>query len=129
MLDGLDKYILAIFCVFWCEFVAADQDVQRRGLTQSVKTVVGGEMIRENPSVAIRNAAVKIILDISRREGFTQLDRALLIRAQKGADLLPDLFPPAPAPDQGAEQAEPLDPEAKAWGELLDRTPAVAKAN
>lgn len=127
MLDRLDKGVLAIYCVYMAEFVAANEDVRVRGFTTRVKTVSGDHMLRENPAVSIRDTAAKMILDISRREGFTQLDRAMLMRAQKGADMPADLF--AQVVPAAADVEEDIDPEAAGWAKLLDPEQPPAKPN
>jgi P27 family predicted phage terminase small subunit len=120
MLDALDKYVLAMFCVYVVEFVSANEEIQANGFTTRVKTISGDHMIRENPAVSIRNTAAKIVLDISRREGFTQLDRALLARTQKAADIDPaDLFD-LPATVDAHPEPDENDANAVAWAGLLD---------
>lgn len=130
MLDALDKYVLAMFCVYVVEFVQANEQIQRDGFTTRVKTISGDHMLRENPAVSIRDTAAKIVLDISRREGFTQLDRAILVRTQRTADIQPeDLFTtPVPSAPPG-ESDDDADPNAKAWSHLLDGDQPPAKPN
>jgi P27 family predicted phage terminase small subunit len=128
MLDALDKYVLAMFCVYVVEFVQANEQIQRDGFTTRVKTISGDHMLRENPAVSIRDTAAKIVLDISRREGFTQLDRAVLLRTQRSANIDPsDLFtPPAASNDTTEDQ----DDNSRAWSGLLDpEQPPNAKPN
>jgi P27 family predicted phage terminase small subunit len=118
MLDALDKYVLAMFCVYVVEFVQANEQIQRDGFTTRVKTISGDHMLRENPAVSIRDTAAKIVLDISRREGFTQLDRAVLLRTQRSADIDPaDLFTP---PAAGRDTTEDQDDNSRAWSGLLN---------
>jgi P27 family predicted phage terminase small subunit len=132
MLDALDKYVLAMFCVYVVEFVQANEQIQRDGFTTRVKTISGDHMLRENPAVSIRDTAAKIVLDISRREGFTQLDRAVLVRTQRSADIDPaDLFtPPAPSTDASLDESgEDADPNSTAWSHLLDGEQPPSKPN
>lgn len=119
MLDALDKYVLAMFCVYIVEFVQANEQIQRDGFTTRVKTISGDHMLRENPAVSIRDTAAKIVLDISRREGFTQLDRAVLARTQKSADIVADLFQPMVTATEDEPDQE-QDANTRAWAGLLD---------
>src|SRR5437870_4950610 len=83
MLDGLDRHTFAIFCVNVAEFVQANEDIIVNGYSRRVKTISGDYMSRENPALSRRAEAVKNILDLSRRFGFTPLDRYALFRVSK----------------------------------------------
>ena len=62
-LDRLDRFTFAMFCIYVGEFIAAEDDILAHGYSVKVKTVSGDRMPRENPSVARRDFAAKMILD------------------------------------------------------------------
>lgn len=90
LLDSVDRHSFAIFCVYMAEFLAAHDDVLRNGYSTMVKTISKDLMPRDNPAVARRDNAVKVILEFSKRFGFTPLDRYALLKDQFGVrDWLP----------------------------------------
>ena len=56
-----------------------------------MKTVSGDMMPRENPSVARRDLAAKMILEMSRMFGLSQVDRFNISKIARGAGLQGDL--------------------------------------
>jgi P27 family predicted phage terminase small subunit len=117
MLEPIDRHTFALFCWYCAEFVQACEDIRRNGYSREVATIAGGNMLRENPAVARRDSAQKIVLDMSRRFGLTPLDRATLAATQKRADYMP---PADELPLEPTAEAE-VAPEAKAWAALLDQ--------
>lgn len=119
LIDTIDRPMFAMFCVYAAEFVAANEDLLKNGLTKLVKTISGDAMLRENPAVSIRDHAAKICMDLSRRFGLSPLDRAYVLKVQKGADIAPpDLFD---LPEPPAVEARPVDPGTAEWNALLDQ--------
>jgi phage terminase small subunit len=116
MIEDVDRYQFALYCVYVVEFFAATEDILVNGYSMPVKTVSGDRMLRENPSVSRRDVAAKMILELSRRFGKTALDRYALLRTQKIADAAPGLFDASPALAE-----EPVDPHARAWDALLNQ--------
>src|ERR1700730_13641464 len=74
LLEGLARHTFAIFCVNVGEFVQANEDIIIQVYSNRVRTISGDYMLRENPAVNRRGEAVKNILDLSKRFGFTPLD-------------------------------------------------------
>lgn len=79
LLAPLDRSNFALFCIYAAEFVAANEDVLVNGYSSRVKTVSGGYMPRENPSVARRDFAGKMMLDLSAKFGLSPQDRNRLM--------------------------------------------------
>ena len=84
ILDRLDRHTLAMFCYYLDRFWAAVAQLAQDGETQRVKTVAGGYMLRDHPSVRHRDDAAKVVFDLSAKYGFTPLDRHKLIREIAG---------------------------------------------
>lgn len=82
LLTPLDRHTFAILCVYMGEFVAANEEILRKGYSVNVKTVSGDKMPRENPAVSRRDLAVKVVLELSKRFGLTPLDRYGLFKDQ-----------------------------------------------
>lgn len=95
--------IFAMFCIYYAEWVAANEDIMGNGLTQSVETVAGGKMERIRPIVRIRDGAFDQVMKLSARFGLTPTDEYDLFRNQQlAAALNPTLFD-----RPGAASAEP----------------------
>jgi hypothetical protein len=62
------------------EFLIANEDIAKQGYAAKVKTVSGDRMWRENPSVARRETAMKFVMQLSERFGFTTLDQQKLLK-------------------------------------------------
>ena len=85
--------IFAMFCVYYAEWVEANEDIVRSGKTQTVKTVSGVPMERIRPIVKIRDAAFDQVLKLSARFGLTPSDEYDLFKSQQiAAGLNPSLF-------------------------------------
>lgn len=82
LFQALDRHTFALFCVYYGEWVTANEDILASGYSKQVKTVSGDKMWRENPSVSRRDVALKAILELSKRFGLTQLDRYALLGHQ-----------------------------------------------
>jgi len=81
LLSQLDLHLFGMFCIYAAEFVAANEDVLVKGYSVLVKTVSGDKMPRENPSVARRDFAAKMTLDLSSKFGLSPQDRHRLLAA------------------------------------------------
>ena len=92
VLDDLSRTNLWLLAAYVSEWIAADDEVLRRGYSVMVKTISGDRMPRENAAVGRREAALKAIMELERHFGFSALDRATLHRTQRGANVGPDLF-------------------------------------
>ena len=91
-LEYLDRFTFAMFCVYVAEFIAAEDDILASGYSVKVKTVSGDLMPRENPSVARRDHAAKMILEMSRLFGLSKIDRLNISKLARGSDLENTLF-------------------------------------
>jgi phage terminase small subunit len=74
--------VFAMFCVYFAEWVLANEEVAKRGHYQKVKTVVGGMMERTRPIVAIRDRAFAMVMQLSDRFGLTPSDEYALFKDQ-----------------------------------------------
>jgi P27 family predicted phage terminase small subunit len=123
--------IFAMFCVYYAEWVMANEDIIAKGATQSVRTVAGGRMERIRPVVKIRDAAFDQVLKLSARFGLTPSDEYDLFKSQQiAAAVNPSLF--------GGEQPRQTDrddAEKPASGSLvgtmkqMDSPPPGARPN
>lgn len=85
--------MFALFCVYFAEWVTANEAIAKRGLTQRVKTIAGGYMERTRPIVLIRDRAFDQVLKLSDRFGLTPSDEYALFKDQAmAAALNPGLF-------------------------------------
>ncbi|WP_161956857.1 P27 family phage terminase small subunit [Sphingosinithalassobacter portus] len=96
--------MFALFCVYFAEWVLANEDIKKNGHTQSVKTVAGGRMERTRPIVAIRDRAFDMVMKLSERFGLTPSDEYSLFREQAVAFAAnPGLFDREHQPQQKAD--------------------------
>jgi phage terminase small subunit len=121
-LERLDRFTFAMFCVYVADFIAAEDDILATGYSVMVKTVSGDKMPRENPSVARRDGAAKMILEMSRLFGLSKIDRLNLSKLARGSELEGTLFG-VPAPDRSAPATDKPTDSDKEWGELMVRRP------
>lgn len=140
LLSQLDLHLFAMFCLYASEFVAANEDVLVKGYSVLVKTVSGDKMPRENPSVARRDFAAKMTMDLSSKFGLSPQDRHRLLAS--GAmhfddetlfgRVVPSSEPKVPAESASAEEMPaPADHAGSAIGTLaqFDSMPPDAKPN
>lgn len=93
--------LFAMFCVYFAEWVLANEEVNGKGHTQRVKTVAGGYMERMRPMVVIRDRAFDMVMKLSERFGLTPSDEYSLFKDQAlAAAQNPGLF-------DGGERAAP----------------------
>lgn len=133
LLSETDKYLLAAFCVYVAEYVAANEEVLVKGYSVDVKTISGDMMPRVNPAVARRDDAFKYMLELSKNFGFTTRHLHELIGLQNRSGYGPlfgDRKPAQTAPAEAAEdeQVPASDPEAEHWQRLLNE-PTPEKPN
>ncbi len=111
--------IFALFCVYFAEWVLANEDIKVNGHTQSVKTVAGGKMERVRPIVAIRDRAFDMVMKLSERFGLTPSDEYSLFREQAVAFAAnPGLFD-RDQPQQKADDAGAAEPKAEEDSSLI----------
>ena len=120
-LEQPDRFAFAMLAIFAAEFVMAQDDILARGYSVNVKTVSGGLMPRESPSVGRRDFAAKMIIELSKSFGLTKLDRLNLGRLERYNMASPDLFakPNNASENAGKGETAPTDDEAKKLRELL----------
>lgn len=135
-LQAQHRPIFAMFCVYFAEWVAANEDIMKNGATQSVPTVAGGEgatMERIRPIVRIRDAAFDQVLKLSARFGLTPTDEYSLFKEQSAAAHHPGLFDRPVQPEARDEGAAPEAPPATASlvGRMksMDSPPPGSKPN
>ena len=115
-LTRLDRFAFAALCFWQAEFIAAHDDVLKRGHWFMVKAVSGGKLPRRNPSVDRRNHAWDQVVALSVKFGLTPLDRIALNKAQRDGNLgdvddeptLPGMSTP-PDTDGGSSEPDPWD--------------------
>lgn len=81
-LQAQHRPVFAMFCVYFAEWVLANEEVAKRGHTQKVKTVAGGMMERMRPAVMVRDRAFQMVLSLSARFGLTPSDEYALFKEQ-----------------------------------------------
>lgn len=115
-LQAQHRPLFATFCVYFAEWVIANEDIGLNGHTQRVKTVAGGMMERIRPIVAIRDRALDRVLELSKRFGLTPSDEYSLFKDQAiAAANNPGLFDSRPqAPPSAVTDAEQGAPPAPA---------------
>lgn len=111
-LQAQHRPVFATFCVYFSEWVLANEDIAAKGHTQNVRTVAGGYMERIRPIVAIRDRALDRVLELSKRFGLTPSDEYALFKDQAVAaannpglfDARPQAAPAAATPEGTAQQ-------------------------
>lgn len=81
-LQAQHRPVFAMFCVYFAEWVLANEEVAKRGHTQKVKTVAGGFMERMRPAVVVRDRAFNMVMLLSVRFGLTPSDEYSLFKEQ-----------------------------------------------
>jgi phage terminase small subunit len=118
-LDDLSRINLALLAVYVGDFVVAQDDILDHGFAVRVKTISGDMMPRENPAVARRDYAAKMILELGRHFGLSKLDRLNLQRMRNGR---PDSMLPLADAQQKPVEPEPTDTNASEWAALTKPT-------
>jgi P27 family predicted phage terminase small subunit len=90
------RLTFALFCVYFAEWVSANEDIAKHGYSQMVGTVAGGEMERIRPVVRMREIALANVMTLSKNFGLTPTDEYSLfahqrVAAQSNAGLFDDL--------------------------------------
>lgn len=117
-LRGLHRLHFAMFCVYYGEWLAACDDIRRKGTFQSVTTVSGAEMERTRPIVAFREIAYRNVMDLGAEFGLTPREEYALFRDQSEAiSKNPGLF--------GAEASRPAPKAEGEVGEVAKPQPLV----
>ncbi|AYO78327.1 P27 family phage terminase small subunit [Sphingobium yanoikuyae] len=113
------RMIFAMFCVYYADWVTLNDQLKQEGMTQRVKTVAGGFMIRDHPAVRRRQECFDNVMSLSKQFGLTPHDEYDLFKNQAGAAAMnPGLFGGALAVPQQrrAEADDELQPEAAPTG-------------
>ncbi|WP_340265420.1 P27 family phage terminase small subunit [Sphingobium mellinum] len=102
------RMIFAMFCVYYADWVSLNDQLKQEGMTQRVKTVAGGFMIRDHPAVRRRQECFDNVMTLSRQFGLTPHDEYDLFKNQAGAAATnPGLFGGAlPVPAQRKAEGE-----------------------
>lgn len=100
----LDRHTFALFCVYCAEFITAQVDILDKGTHFMVTTSTSGDKRPwDNPSVARRDTAQRIMMEMARKFGLTPLDYFALMAQQAGAgSTIGSLFAQIPAPEAPA---------------------------
>lgn len=102
--------VFAMFCVYFADWVSLNDQLMREGMTQRVKTVAGGFMIRDHPAVRRRQECFDNVMKLSAQFGLTPHDEYDLFKNQAvAAGLNPGLFGQQP---QQARAETPAVPDA-----------------
>ncbi|GAB5481259.1 MAG: hypothetical protein Pars92KO_10160 [Parasphingorhabdus sp.] len=100
--------IFAMFCVYYADWISLNDQLKREGMTQRVKTVAGGFMIRNHPSVKLAQQCFDNVMKLSQNFGLTPHDEYDLFKNQSLAGALnPGLFGTTPAQGPAKEKAQP----------------------
>lgn len=140
LLTTLDRHTFGMFCIYVAEFALANRDILDKGYSLPVPTIARGpdgkpgSMLRDNPAVARRDFAAKMISDLAAKFGFTPLDRANLIHKQAMRADEETLFgrvrPSQVAQQQSPQPAEPdPTPSAAGSGRNFDSLPPGQRPN
>lgn len=134
-LPNQHRYIFALFCVYFAEWVTANEDIAKYGHTQLVETIAGGQMERVRPIVKLREIAMANVMDLSKNFGLTPTDEYALfahqrVAAQANAGLFDALEPDAAEPDQPQASDEAAQPRSMIGGMAsLDGAPPGSRPN
>lgn len=87
LLDRIDRYGFARWCVYQAEWIDATRTIRREGLTRTVTTVSGDEMPRRHPAAAHRDRVELAMTKLEAAYGLTPADRYKVMRDQAAAPL------------------------------------------
>lgn len=137
-LPNQHRLTFALFCVYFAEWVTANEDLAKNGYSQMVETVAGGAMERVRPVVKMREIAFANVMDLSKNFGLTPTDEYTLfahqrVAAQNNAGLFDDpgqVAAGSPAND-GQSAGEPSEEPRSMIGGLagLDGAPPGQRPN
>jgi P27 family predicted phage terminase small subunit len=106
------RLIFAMFCVYYADWVTLNDQLKLEGMTQTVRTVSGSNMIRQHPAVRLMQQCFDNCMKLSQQFGLTPHDEYDLFKNQSlAAALNPGLFAQAGAPK--VEQDVPAAPAAE----------------
>lgn len=101
LLDRMDRYAFARWCVYQAEWIQATRDIAKDGIARMVKTTSGDEMLRRHPAASHRDRVELALAKLESAYGLTPADRYKVMRDQAAAPL-GGLF--------GRQDAEPASP-------------------
>ncbi|GAN52089.1 phage terminase, small subunit [Methylobacterium sp. ME121] len=87
LLDRMDRYAFARWCVYQAEWIEATQTIRTEGISRMVKTVSGDEMLRRNPAALHRDKVELAMVKLEASYGLTPADRYKVMRDQAAAPL------------------------------------------
>ncbi|GJD58137.1 phage terminase small subunit P27 family [Methylobacterium dankookense] len=87
LLDKMDRYAFARWCVYQAEWIEATRTIAREGMTRIVATVSGDEMPRRHPAAAHRDRVELAMGKLEEAYGLTPADRYKVMRDQAAAPL------------------------------------------
>jgi P27 family predicted phage terminase small subunit len=136
LINGLDRHTLAIYCVYMAEWIEANDALQREPYCYIGTSTSGGVRPWTNPNAKRRDAAAGVIFELTKRFGFSPLDRFALIKDRsasavdrgaglfnrdEGAPVVADApqAPEAPA----APSVDPVDEALLGLGARLNSNP------
>lgn len=108
LLERLDRYSFAMYCVHMADWIGATRDIADHGAHYRAKNVNGDTIERMRPSVKVREIAERHIIDHGERFGLNPQTRFKLLRDQS---LIPQggLFdtnqPPAKAEPESIDES------------------------
>lgn len=91
LLDRMDRYAFARWCVYQAEWIEATQTIKTEGITRMVKNVNGDEMPRRHPAANHRDRLELAMGKLEAAYGLTPADRYKVMRDQ-AANPLGGLF-------------------------------------
>lgn len=122
--------IFALFCVYFAEWVVANEDIGRSGQFQRVKTVSGSMMERRRPIADLRDRAFGRVMELSKAFGLTPSDEYTLFRDQAvAAAQSPGLFGDADVARKPADDGEPGEQSSGLIGAMADMDSAPPTIN
>lgn len=126
LLDRMDRYAFARWCVYQAEWIEATRTIKAEGLTRVVETVSGDSMPRRHPAAMHRDRIDLAMTRLEAAYGLTPADRYKVMRDQAAAPL-GGLFDRRSEADEAATRAEsprPGDAPADPLGFMADRASA-----
>lgn len=104
LLDRMDRYAFARWCVYQAEWIEATQTIKTEGVTRLVKNMNGDEMPRRHPAANHRDRVELAMAKLEAAYGLTPADRYKVMRDQ-AANPLGGLFD-----DDAGQVARPTGP-------------------
>ena len=119
LLERLDRYSFAMYCVHMADWIAATREIAAGGAHYKAKNINGELIERMRPSVKVREIAERHILDHGERFGLNPQTRFKLLRDQSliGAGPLFGADAPKPPAEGDTTTEDPVGMMARMGGE------------